>query len=108
MALREPGAIATEIWRKGGEQAESAADALPPRGRELYGGTLSKVGDIVANVSSGASAPEKVADVIEHALTSPKPKGRYLIGGDARRQVIARRVLGWKRFDAMLAKRMGI
>jgi hypothetical protein len=26
----------------------------------------------------------KVADAVEHALTSPKPKARYLVGPDAK------------------------
>ncbi|MFL5845020.1 MAG: SDR family oxidoreductase [Solirubrobacteraceae bacterium] len=108
VATVEPGAIATEIWDKATQDTAAVVEALPARGRELYGTTLGKVGDIVANVSAGAIAPEKVADVIEHALTSPKPKDRYLIGKDARQQVLARRILGWKRFDALLAKRMGI
>ena len=81
--------------------------ALPPRGRELYGSTLDRVGDIVDNVSAGAIAPEKVADAIEHALTARRPKARYLIGGDARQQVLARR-LGHRAFDAMVARRMGL
>ncbi|MDX6666241.1 MAG: hypothetical protein QOG68_2447 [Solirubrobacteraceae bacterium] len=108
VATVEPGAIATEIWGKGAEQAQSAAAKLPPRGQELYGNVLSKVGDIVANVSAGASAPEKVAEVIDHALTSSRPKERYLVGGDAHQQVIGRRLLGFRRFDRLLEKRMGI
>jgi NAD(P)-dependent dehydrogenase (short-subunit alcohol dehydrogenase family) len=108
VATVEPGAIATEIWGKGAAQASEAAARLPPRGQELYGGVLSKVGDIVEKVSSGAIAPEKVADAIEHALTSPRPKERYLVGGDARQQVIARRLLGFRRFDRLLEKRMGL
>lgn len=108
VATVEPGAIATEIWGKGASQAQAAIAALPERGRELYGDTLAKVDDIVANITSGASPPEKVADVIEHALTSPRPKERYLIGGDARQQVLARRLLGFRRFDRLLEKRMGL
>lgn len=107
VATVEPGAIATEIWRKGTEQATEAIDRLPPRGRELYGTTLGSVDRIVKNVSAGAIAPGKVADAIEHALTSQRPKDRYLIGRDARQQVLARR-LGHRAFDAIIAKRMGI
>lgn len=108
VATIEPGAIATEIWRKGGQQASDAAAALPPRGQELYGPTLAKVDDIVQNVSAGALPADKVADVIEHALTSPRPKDRYLIGRDARQSVIARRLLGWRLYDRVVAKQMGL
>jgi len=108
VATIEPGAIATEIWRKGGEQAKAASDALPPRGRELYGQALANVDGIISETTAHALPPSKVADVVEHALTSPKPKDRYLIGREARKQVVARRLLGWKRFDAIIAKRMGL
>ena len=49
-----------------------------------------------------------MADAIEHALTAAKPKDRYLIGGDARQQVLARRLLGFRRFEKLVAKRMGV
>lgn len=108
VATIEPGAIATEIWGKISTQATSAADALPPRGRELYGPTLDKVDAVVKNLSGEAITADKVAEAIEHALTSPKPKDRYLIGKDARQQVLGRRLLGFRRFEALLEKRMGL
>src|SRR4051812_21216019 len=74
VATVEPGAIATEIWGKGTSAAAEAREQLPERGRELYGPTLEKADDIVANITAHASSPDVVADAIEHALTSPKPK----------------------------------
>ena len=62
----------------------------------------------MSKVSASAIAPDKVAEVVEHALTSPRPKERYLIGKDAKQQVFARRLLGFRRFDKLLEKRMGI
>ena len=108
VATVEPGAIATPIWEKGTAQAAGAAARLPPRGQELYGSTLDRVDDIVATVTASAIAPEKVAEVVEEALTARRPKARYLVGSDARQQVLARRLLGHRRFDALLARRMGL
>ena len=108
VATVEPGAIATEIWGKGKSQAAENLEKLPPRARELYGDVLAKSGDIVDNVSANASDPDDVAKVIEHALTAPRPKDRYLIGGDARQQVFARRLLGFRRFEKLVAKRLGV
>jgi len=108
VATVEPGAVATEIWGKADSQAGEMVSGLAPRGQELYGRTLGRVGDIVSSVSAGAIAPERVADVIEHALTSRRPRDRYLVGTDARQQTIARRVLGFRRFDRLLEKRMGL
>jgi NAD(P)-dependent dehydrogenase (short-subunit alcohol dehydrogenase family) len=108
VATVEPGAIATEIWGKGKSAAAESRAALPPRGVELYGEILAKTEGIVENITASASSPEVVADAIEHALTASKPKDRYLIGGDAKQQVLARRLLGFRRFEAMVAKRMGV
>jgi len=108
VATVEPGAIATEIWNKMGEQVEDVGDQIPPRGRELYGSTLSKAGSALAKASRGASPPEKVAAVIEHALTSGRPKDRYLVGLDARGQTLARRVLGHRRWDKVLQRQLGL
>lgn len=108
VATVEPGAIATEIWGKGKAHAAETLERLPERARELYGATLEKADEIVENVTAHASDPDDVAKVIEHALTSPRPRARYLVGGDARLQVVARRVLGWRRFERLVARRMGI
>ena len=108
VAIVEPGAIATEIWGKGKSQAAEALERMPARGRELYGPTLAKADAIVENITRHASPPEVVAEAIDHALTSPKPKDRYLLGGDAKQQVLARRLLGWRRFERLAEKRMGL
>jgi NAD(P)-dependent dehydrogenase (short-subunit alcohol dehydrogenase family) len=108
VATVEPGAIATPIWGKIGAQASEAADRLPERGRELYGDTLGKVDTVISKITRTASPPEKVATVIEHALTARRPKDRYLVGRDARMQVTARRLLGHRRWDAVLARQMGL
>jgi NAD(P)-dependent dehydrogenase (short-subunit alcohol dehydrogenase family) len=108
VATVEPGAIATEIWSKSVDYTAEISDRLPPRGRELYGPVLGRVGEIVGNINSNAMKPETVAEAIAHALTARRPKDRYLVGADARQQLVARRLLGWRRFDALLARRMGI
>jgi NAD(P)-dependent dehydrogenase (short-subunit alcohol dehydrogenase family) len=108
VATVEPGAVATPIWDKGKTQGAEAKAALPPRALELYGEVLGRIDDIVDNVSAGASDPDDVAKVVEHALTAPKPKDRYVVGRDARQQVLARRLLGFRRFEKLVAKRMGV
>jgi NAD(P)-dependent dehydrogenase (short-subunit alcohol dehydrogenase family) len=108
VATVEPGAIATPIWQKMGEQAGAVGADMPARGRELYGSTLAKADAAIAKVSRSASPPEKVAAVIEQALTSRRPKDRYLVGLDARGQALARRVLGHRRWDKVLQRQMGL
>jgi NAD(P)-dependent dehydrogenase (short-subunit alcohol dehydrogenase family) len=108
VAVVEPGAIATPIWDKMGEQTAQDVAELPPRARELYGAALDRAGAVITKMSRSASPPEKVAAVIERALTERRPKDRYLVGLDAKGQALARRLLGHRRWDSVLQKQMGL
>jgi NAD(P)-dependent dehydrogenase (short-subunit alcohol dehydrogenase family) len=86
VSLIEPGAIATPLWEKGNEVADEQLERLTPTQRARYARQISgarKVADFAAN---HAITTEAVAKVIEHAFTSKRPKGRYLVGADARLQ----------------------
>ncbi len=50
--------------------------------------------------------PDEVARVIEDALTSRKPKTRYLVGVQAKLICLARRLLGDARFDRLLGEKV--
>lgn len=86
VAVVEPGSIATPIWRKGGERAarheSSAAEAM----RELYGDRMAGFRRAAAAAGARGVPPDEVAKAVEHALVSPRPKTRYLVGRDAKRR----------------------
>lgn len=82
VSILEPGAIATEIWRKGDESwAKTCLKADPE---------LLKVYEYLAKSHEKHSAkrkylqPESVADHVYHAFTAKKPRRHYLIGNDAK------------------------
>jgi NAD(P)-dependent dehydrogenase (short-subunit alcohol dehydrogenase family) len=89
VALIEPGAIATEIWRKGDETQDQVEADLPVELRERYRKGLDGARKATARAARNAIAPEKVADVVEHALTARRPRARYVVGADARVQALA-------------------
>jgi NAD(P)-dependent dehydrogenase (short-subunit alcohol dehydrogenase family) len=80
VALVEPGTIATPIWSKPQENV----DALPEDAITRYGRRIEALRAAAAGRAAKAAPADKVADAIEHALTSDKPKTRYLVGRDAR------------------------
>jgi NAD(P)-dependent dehydrogenase (short-subunit alcohol dehydrogenase family) len=89
VAIIEPGTIATPIWTK----PQRSADSLPAEATVLYGTRLEAFRRAAAERSSKRAAPvETVADAVEHALTSPKPKTRYLVGPDAKRRARVQRL----------------
>jgi NAD(P)-dependent dehydrogenase (short-subunit alcohol dehydrogenase family) len=83
VSIIEPGTIATAIWTK----PQRAIEAFPPKAAELYGERVEKFRRLAAERSAAKGVPaEEVAKAVEHALTSAKPKARYLVGPDARRR----------------------
>jgi NAD(P)-dependent dehydrogenase (short-subunit alcohol dehydrogenase family) len=71
VALIEPGAVATPIWKKGRTSGAALRQGLSPEEEALYA--------------------DAVAAIVAHALSAPRPKTRYLIGKRTRvRSIIAR------------------
>ena len=84
VALVEPGALDTPIWRKGEEGASETIDALPERVRTLYARPLEALVAATRKIAAGASSPDDAAQAVEHALTAERPKAIYTVGRRAR------------------------
>jgi NAD(P)-dependent dehydrogenase (short-subunit alcohol dehydrogenase family) len=82
VAIVEPGTIATPIWSK----RQRRVDEFPPEAAELYGARVEKFRRLAAERSADAVPALDVARAVEHALTSPKPRTRYVVGPDAKRR----------------------
>lgn len=82
VSILEPGAIATEIWRKGSAIADELAEQNSPENYKLYrplvdfyAKTFSEKKDLPA---------EAVADCVYRVFTARKPKRHYVLGADAK------------------------
>jgi NAD(P)-dependent dehydrogenase (short-subunit alcohol dehydrogenase family) len=106
VAVVEPGTVATPIWDKGADDTERALAALPPEGREYYGAILERGSEVTASIARRGIKPDRVARVIEKALTAPRPRTRYLVG-DAWVQYLASRAMPDRAFDRVVARFMG-
>jgi NAD(P)-dependent dehydrogenase (short-subunit alcohol dehydrogenase family) len=83
VSIVEPGTIATAMWTK----PQRTLDEYPPEAAQLYGERVEKFRRLAQHRSSTAGVPpDEVAKAVEHALTSPKPKTRYVVGPDAKRR----------------------
>jgi NAD(P)-dependent dehydrogenase (short-subunit alcohol dehydrogenase family) len=92
VSLVEPGAVATPIWEKGISSSMARAAELPPDAATLYGRAIEVVGKVAREAAERAIPPERVARAVEHALTAPRPRTRYLVGVEARAQALVRRL----------------
>jgi NAD(P)-dependent dehydrogenase (short-subunit alcohol dehydrogenase family) len=104
----EPGSIDTEIWRKGTEQAKEVVAGLPPEGSELYGGAIPKALKLSDRLARHAIPADRVAKVVERALTARRPRARYVVGADARVLIALHQVLPARVMDALEARLIGI
>jgi NAD(P)-dependent dehydrogenase (short-subunit alcohol dehydrogenase family) len=83
VSIVEPGTIATAIWTK----PQRSVEEFPPEAAALYGERMDKFRRLATERAAGRAVPAaEVAKTVERALTSPKPKARYLVGPDAKRR----------------------
>jgi NAD(P)-dependent dehydrogenase (short-subunit alcohol dehydrogenase family) len=107
VSLVEPGAISTPIWEKGLRDVDAAQEQWPSSALQLYGDAIPRMRKITERTASHAISPEKVATVVEHALTARRPRTRYIVGADAHVQAVIRRIPDRAR-DAMIARTIGL
>jgi NAD(P)-dependent dehydrogenase (short-subunit alcohol dehydrogenase family) len=84
VSIVEPGTIATPIWSKGAALADEIQARVPSETLGLYRDRLDAFRRAAAAAGRRGIPPDRVAEVVEQALTAPKPKTRYLVGRDAK------------------------
>lgn len=88
VCLVQPGAIATPIWEKSLAAGDALLESLPQRMMELYGDLIARIKKGARQSAQNAAPVGVVSNAVEHALTAAKPKTRYLVGKDARVQML--------------------
>ncbi len=105
VAIVEPGSIDTPIWERG----ERTADELATPEREaLYGEVVERYRKVIKDTAERGIPAEKVAEVIEHALTARRPRSRYLVGLEAKMGARARLLLPTPVFDRIVRRQMNL
>lgn len=102
----EPGNIKTPLWEKSIEAAEELLGRTPQEAIQLYEPEI-KAGFEASRKQAGIGiSPERVARKITHALTSTRPKTRYLVGIDARVIAIVTRWMPDRVQDALIMSQL--
>ncbi len=107
VSIVEPGSIDTPIWGRGQRKAEEI-EAKSPRTNLLYGAALDKFRKVIEDTAERGIPPEKVAKAIAHALESPRPKSRYLVGLDAKVQARIKPLIPTAVFDRVVARQLNL
>jgi short-subunit dehydrogenase len=108
VAIVEPGAVATEIWRKGTAAADELLAQAPPEAEAVYGKVIAAIRKEAGKATAAAIPPDEVAQAVEHALTANRPRTRYPVGRDAKLRIRAAGLLPDKVFDALVARQLGL
>jgi NAD(P)-dependent dehydrogenase (short-subunit alcohol dehydrogenase family) len=106
VSIIEPGAVATPIWEKGMKSAEAILAAVSPEALMLYGEAIEAARQTSAHSARNATDPIEVARVVEHALSSPKPKTRYVVGRQAKLRAAVALLVPDRVRDNLVAKAM--
>jgi NAD(P)-dependent dehydrogenase (short-subunit alcohol dehydrogenase family) len=103
----EPGSIATAIWDRGRRHADGVIAGMSPGARESYGDDLRSALDTASRTGERGMEPDRVARVVERALTARRPRPRYVVGADARAMIVAQAMLPTRAFDRLMLRAMG-
>jgi NAD(P)-dependent dehydrogenase (short-subunit alcohol dehydrogenase family) len=106
VAVVRPGAVQSSIWERGNAAADELLSNIPPEALEVYGDAVRGVRAAADQRAQEAIPAQAVADVVEHALTSEKPKTRYVVGRTGKVMVALERWLPDRAFDRVIARAM--
>jgi NAD(P)-dependent dehydrogenase (short-subunit alcohol dehydrogenase family) len=101
VVLVEPGSIGSEAAGKLDADARQVMSQATPGGRAMYNDAFLHLVGFFSALHHNGSPPDKVAKTVEHALTTPRPRTRYLTGKNARRMALAAALLPATAQDAL-------
>jgi NAD(P)-dependent dehydrogenase (short-subunit alcohol dehydrogenase family) len=108
VSLIEPGFVQTPIIAKSLAAAEELRAELPAEAFQLYGPAFQAVENATRRESAKGVPADVVAKAVEHALTSPRPRTRYVVGSNSGFQIGLARALPDRWRDALITRRLGL
>jgi NAD(P)-dependent dehydrogenase (short-subunit alcohol dehydrogenase family) len=84
VSIVEPGSIRTAIWGRSAARADELAATMDSEVAELYADRVAAFRSVALKRGEGGAPADRVADVVEEALTAERPHARYLVGRDAK------------------------
>ncbi len=87
VVIVEPAQTDTDMWRTEGDVVLETEAAMEQEHRQLYARHLAGMKKLVPVAQRMAVPPEKVSAVVETALTTRRPRARYVVGVGPKAQV---------------------
>jgi NAD(P)-dependent dehydrogenase (short-subunit alcohol dehydrogenase family) len=89
VSLIEVAPVKTAIFGKSFAALDALETTLGEPGFELYEDQISAIRKAVEDAAASADSPLVIAEAIHHALTSDKPKTKYLVGHGGKETAVA-------------------
>lgn len=103
VSLIEPGPTRTDMWGDVLDEYDRMTKQLSEQHRELYAAHLGGSRKLLGRMQKLAADPKRVTKAVDHALTSRRPKRRYLLDTASRAQKVAFAITPTAITDAVLA-----
>ncbi len=107
VSLIEPARVETPLWGKVESTVTRVMNDMAPETRFLYATQIGAVLD-KARRKSGGIPPQCVVQAVLRALESHRPRSRYLVGANARLQVLLHALLPRRVIDRLILRQMGL
>ena len=104
VSVIEPGSVKTPIWEKSIGQVDETKASLTEEMQERYAKVFEGIKKRLERTGESGTSPERVADAVEHALFSARPRTRYLVGTDAKVGAFLRWLLPDRTFYNLLRR----
>lgn len=108
VSIIEPGAVDTPMTDNAEEETERVRQQMSPDLEKLYTDIYRKMGKATGDMAEQAVPPQNVTKAIIHALTSTKPKTRYVISFEIQALMIMRKLAPDTVGDAILKRALGL
>src|SRR5688500_2718512 len=106
--LVEPGGVKTPIWKKGEQLADEMLEDVPREAERLYGRMISTLRAETKKIEEERGMePSEVAEAIGTALTTSRPRARYVVGSDAKVRAPMARFLPPRVMDRLIVRALG-
>jgi NAD(P)-dependent dehydrogenase (short-subunit alcohol dehydrogenase family) len=87
VVIVEPAQTDTDMWRTASDVFDESEAAMEPEHRDLYDRHLAGMKRVIPIARRMAVPPERVSAVVETALTTRRPRARYVVGVGPKAQV---------------------
>jgi NAD(P)-dependent dehydrogenase (short-subunit alcohol dehydrogenase family) len=102
----EPTIIGTNIWTKQQTWQDEMMSELPPQQQAKYENRLKILRTTTDEQASLGESPDIIADTIQHAMTSKRPKARYTVGREANAFLFLAKSMPSRWRDQILMRRL--